>query len=346
MTFHSHHNLRILTATRARRAGAMKRSVSFDYQSIGQSLKRVRISTSPGELRIDRDIESLISSEEWTSTAQTANTTTTLPHHHVNRHCSPMPIRRIHSEILCSNARLVRDSVDPLKLRLTCTPNDNSQSSEQWTFCIQMPRMYPHVPPCITSATRDFVRNDGNNMSSNSNLDYSVSTTMVPVKVVVRLAPMHKSEFDSNRSSYFDIDSATFVYASWSPVSSLQDLIEFLMEIPRRLHQQHHNFLRNNATGNAPVVQPTIAPDSQSFAKHEHQHFQSIHETTQQKFSCDMSDNSSMNIDVVESRMEDTQHDLPRNLAERHLNPYRFDVGYEKSPSRAGTGACETYMSH
>eukprot|EP00584_Thalassiosira_punctigera_P017568 CAMPEP_0172552726 /NCGR_PEP_ID=MMETSP1067-20121228/47162_1 /TAXON_ID=265564 ORGANISM="Thalassiosira punctigera, Strain Tpunct2005C2" /NCGR_SAMPLE_ID=MMETSP1067 /ASSEMBLY_ACC=CAM_ASM_000444 /LENGTH=54 /DNA_ID=CAMNT_0013340777 /DNA_START=98 /DNA_END=259 /DNA_ORIENTATION=- len=51
----------------------MKRSSSLDCQSIGQSLKRVKISTSPGELRVDRDIENLILGKQWTSTAAQAS---------------------------------------------------------------------------------------------------------------------------------------------------------------------------------------------------------------------------------------------------------------------------------
>lgn len=353
----------------------MKRPVSFDYQSIGQSLKRVKISTSPGELRLDRDVESLISSKDWTSTAQIANTNI-WPHQNVNYHGSSTSTpswerrgSRIHSELLRDypNARLVRDPVDPLRLTLTCLHqppmslslnNDTTQLSsplppEQWTFFIQMPRMYPHVPPVITRVSREFAPNSESMAChiGNRNIHYSPAAAMmatsslmqsriepvpVPEHVLVRLLPTPHSDFNSDNNSDFrclDIDLATSQMNSWSPVSSLQDLIDFLTQIParrrswwrvennRRLHQQQVHFLRNNAIGNYPVGHPTIAPG------HERQHFQSA---KQQSFSCDMEDDGNMN--VVESMVEDTHHDFSRTSTERRFTPNRFDVGYEKSP--------------
>lgn len=370
----------------------MKRSVSLDYQSIGQSFKRVRISTSPGELRLDRDIEGLLSSREWKAQAQIANTNTnTWPHQHVNHHgasaSTPSWDRRgsrIHGEILrvCPNARLLRDPVDPLRLTLCLCPhqpmspnfnNNNAQSSsplppEQWTFLIKMPRMYPHVPPVITRVTRDFIPDNvpnSENMANhlwNRNIDYSASAAIVasslmlsrvdsipvPEHVFVRLAPAPNSDLHSDNNDHskcLAIDLATCIH-TWSPVSSLEDLLNFLIGIParrrewwsvennRRLHQQQHCFLRNNASNNSPVGHPTLAPHSTSFASHDHKHYQSFHETKQQHVSCDMEDDVNMNFG--ESMMEDTQHDVSGIFStERHLNPFttnRFDIGYEKSP--------------
>ena len=254
---------------------AMKRS-SFDCHSIGQSLKRFKISTSPGELRINRDIELLLAGKQWTSKSM------------VNHgHCSSdggggglTNDRRgghIHAEIYSCNARLVRDPVDPLLLRLTFLIHSRNNSqllsssssphtppNERWTFCIRMPRMYPHEPPAITRVTRDIVPNHENMAClGNVNLDYYhhnnsatmailASSTMqhhmeppVPEQVLIQLLPptSHRHHHSvpaigsgnaHGITKNWDIDLATSICNSWTPISTLQDLIDFLMEIPSR----------------------------------------------------------------------------------------------------------------
>lgn len=325
---------------------------------------------SPGELRLDRDIESLILGKQWTSTVQSPEPIeNSWPRHNANHHGSSVPSwdrrgSRIHGELFCPNARLVRDPVDPLRLRLTClhqptSPNNNAQSSsplppEQWTFLIQMPRMYPHVPPVITRVTRDFVPNNENMAhlgNMNVNYGYSASAAIVassviqsqveppvPDQILIHLLPptpnMGFHGGNNQGSKLLDIDLATSVHNAWSPVSSLQDLIDFLVGIParrrewwgvennRRHHQQQHCSLGYHAGSTIPVGQPTIAPAATSFL--DSQHYQSFHQPKQHHFSsshCDMEDDGEINN--VESMMEDARHPFTAN---------RFDVGYEKFP--------------
>ncbi|KAL7532476.1 hypothetical protein ACHAXR_004653 [Thalassiosira sp. AJA248-18] len=377
----------------------MKRSSSLDCHSIGQSLKRVKISTSPGELRLDRDFESLMKSNVWTSTAQSPvgpidhnNNSSSRPCH-TNHGSSPVPSwdrrgSRIHSELCSTNARLLRDPVDPLRLRLTCLhhhqlpTNNNARSSspippERWTFLIQMPRMYPHVPPVITRVTRDFVPNNNENMAylGNRNVDYYsnsnyasaaivASSVMqshveppVPEQILIQPLPptpnsgLHgvnnNNHHHHHGSKLLDIDVATAVFNSWSPVSSLEDLIAFLMGIParrrdwwgmennRRHHQQQQRLLRNH--GITPLGQPTIAPATNSFSDgRQQEHFQSFCHSKQQQqqhhFSShsDMEDDGEMNF--AESMMEDAGA-IP---TERRVNPFatnRFDVGFDRGGS-------------
>ncbi|KAL3792870.1 hypothetical protein HJC23_004795 [Cyclotella cryptica] len=222
----------------------MKRSPSpLDCQSIGQSLKRVKISTSPGELRLDRDIELLLSSKTWTSTENN----------------SPNGGRI--NEISSQNARLVRDPVDPLRLRLTVL-----RSMERWMFLIQMPRMYPHVPPVVTRVSRDAAQENldgwmGGHRSLTAAEAMVASSVMqraeppVPERVVIRALPPSRAgdvctsqcddwdmegcgdPYSEDNSPLLEIDAATAVYRCWSPVSSLGELIEFLMGIPEKRRQ-------------------------------------------------------------------------------------------------------------
>lgn len=360
----------------------MKRSSSIDCHSIGLSLKRVKISTSPGELRLDKDIESLISGKRWTSTAN---------------HGSSLDRRgsRIHVELYSHHARLVRDPVDPLRLRLTClhqttsssnnnTSSDNNNAQrpassplppELWTFLIQVPRMYPHVPPAITRVTRDFVPNNENLDMNLDRHNSSASAAMVassvmqahaeppaPEKVLINLLPptLHHNHLrpqggDLGGTQGFtkslDIDSATSVCNSWTPVSTLQDLLDFLMGIParrrewwsaesdrRRYHQQHQQrFFGSHA---APVAQPTIAPATNSFSgSHQHQpqeHQNIFHQSTAQgpyhTSQCEMEEDGE--VRNFESTMEDSRHYFSGTVqTERRVNPFisnRFDVGYER----------------
>mmetsp|Transcript_29977 Transcript_29977/g.56681 ORF Transcript_29977/g.56681 Transcript_29977/m.56681 type:complete len:365 (+) Transcript_29977:231-1325(+) len=356
----------------------MKRSSSLDCHSIGQSLKRVKIATSPGELRLDRDIESLVWGKRWTSTA--AHNPRPIDNGWPRRNNASSPRgSRIHGELFCHNARLVRDPVDPLRLRLTylhppmMAPNNKHMRSssplppERWTFLIRMPRMYPHVPPAITRVTRDFVPNNENIAHlGNMNVDYSASAAIlansamqsqveppVPEQITIHPLPptpnsgFHGANEDGTKIS--DIDLATSVINTWSPVSSLQDLIDFLTGIParrrewwgvennRKHHQQQRRFLGYHVGGTTPMGQPTIAPASSILDARQHQHNQPFHQPKQHQqhqqhqFSsshCDMEHDGDMNI--VESMMEDGRRDFSGG---RHANPFtenRFDVGYPK----------------
>lgn len=371
----------------------MKRSSSLDCQSIGQSLKRVKISTSPGELRVDRDIENLILGKQWTSTAAQASPAGPIDERRPSPSrygggagsSSPVPPSwdwrcggggRVHVELFRHDARLVRDPVDPLRLRLeylhqpTTSPNNNSARpssplpQERWTFCIRMPRMYPHVPPLVKRVTRDFAPNNENMAHlGNANVGYGASAAIVansamqsrveppvPEHVLINpLPPTPNSGFHTGNDRHgfklSDIDLATSVFNAWSPVSSLQDLIDFLVGIParrrqwwaaesnrKRHHQQRRVFGHHVGGVATPMGQPTFAPAS----TFRHQHDQTFHQPKQQQqfasSHCDMEHDGDAN--VVESMMEDARHDfLGAVSTEKHANPFtenRFDVGYPK----------------
>ena len=237
----------------------MKRSTSPDCSFIGQSLKRVKISTSPGELRLDRDIEQLLcgTTKQWTSTVN----------NDINKSSSSWGRgTRIHSELYCNNARLIRDPVDPLRLRLTClhqpmstVPQNNVQHGtqqhlllshssssssspippERCTYLIQMPRMYPHFPPQITRVTRDNdnaheplgnivnVQGDSYYNSaasvSSSSIQYQMEPPM-PEKVLINPLPPtphgHTNQNNNGTSKLLDLDLATCVCNTWTPGKS------------------------------------------------------------------------------------------------------------------------------
>ena len=92
---------------------------SLDCQSLQRSLKRVRLSSSPGELRLQLDLRHLVMSREWIHTAEDI---------------------WYWPRTAC---RLEQCQVDPLRL-IFYLPQ---QFATVW---IQIPRMYPHRPPTVT----------------------------------------------------------------------------------------------------------------------------------------------------------------------------------------------------
>lgn len=93
-------------------------SSSFDCQSLQHSLKRVRLSSSPGELRLQSDLRQLVLNGPW---EQVQEDTWSCP------------------SLSCS---LERSSVDPLCLLFIFR---NTAAC-----ALQFPRMYPHQPPILS----------------------------------------------------------------------------------------------------------------------------------------------------------------------------------------------------
>ena len=163
-----------------------------------------------------------------------------------------MSSSRIHGELRRKNSTLVRDPVDPLRLRLTCHYQPFSQSLvERWTYLIQCPRMYPHQAPLITRVTREIITNE--NMARVSNVSIGASAAIVansvmqmqteppvPEQILVRSAPPPRNKFDmaGNReheeSKCLTIDAETAMFNFWTPISTLGDLVEFLITIPSK----------------------------------------------------------------------------------------------------------------
>jgi len=93
---------------------------TLDCQSLQRSLKRVRLSSSPGELRLQRDLRHLVVSCHWSALSETVWQ-------------SP-----------CRTLFLEQPASDPLRLLLKVA------CYKVW---IQIPRMYPHRPPLISRIT-------------------------------------------------------------------------------------------------------------------------------------------------------------------------------------------------
>jgi len=143
----------MLSSATPLRSNKRSSSSSLDCVSLQSSLKRVRLSCSPGELRLQRDLLAL-PSYGWRL----------LPS---GGECND--VWDSHPKWLCANAEL--QMLDPLRLKLTMG---------QCRVWIQIPRMYPHKPPTITRTEntetlwiRDVPRGEDNAMPG-----YSLHHTM------------------------------------------------------------------------------------------------------------------------------------------------------------------------
>ena len=112
---------------------------SFDCQVIQHSLKRVRLSSSPGELRLNTDLKHLThhhpphqQSAHQASAPTLPPTTSTWIQVHDDEWTNP-----------ATGSRLVRCPVDPLRLFVHSADGRTCVS-------LQIPRMYPHSPPVVT----------------------------------------------------------------------------------------------------------------------------------------------------------------------------------------------------
>lgn len=120
--------------------------------------------------------------------------------------------------------------------------------------------MYPHSPPVVSRVSREIILPEisaGDAACEYYALSSAVmvaSSVMqrgeppVPDVVLVRCAPPSSNSYfsetnsmeycsDSQEEGLWEIDSATSVYRSWSPVSSLGEFIEFLLSIPEKRRQ-------------------------------------------------------------------------------------------------------------
>jgi ubiquitin-protein ligase len=177
----------------------------LDCQSLQSSLKRVRLSCSPGELRLQRDLKSLVSSQGWTQ----------------NEDCFYLP------EI----AKLEPVSPhDPLRwvLRL-------HNHSTVW---MQIPRMYPHRPPVIlkveSSLPSSLSSSSSSTTSSNHRIQRIVVTEAPPTNSNTMSAATAAANTNTTTTSRLQDpascgSSTTVVYNQWSPVMRLGDLLQFVI---------------------------------------------------------------------------------------------------------------------
>mmetsp|Transcript_20127 Transcript_20127/g.58195 ORF Transcript_20127/g.58195 Transcript_20127/m.58195 type:complete len:565 (-) Transcript_20127:432-2126(-) len=286
------------------------------FHAIGASLKRVKISTSPGELRLNKDLEEAASAGRRNCGSSVGDDIVWIPVDPSDpsrggwadptgpepplfapaaapqaavgrggsapRHANP-PLELRSSDGM---SVLRRDPVDPLRMRLsvsfTAASERGSEASaalcECWTYLLQIPRMYPHSPPIVARVSRSMPQlhqvagvptlqpnsvqapgGNGNNEEPPP-LERVVVTVSPPAAFGFcessRHHQQHKYEDSSKRADLDrqddDTDSDEALcwseakFDGWSPVSSLSDLLVFLVELPRQRREKWRASGRKN----------------------------------------------------------------------------------------------------
>jgi hypothetical protein len=229
----------------------------LDCRELGLSLKRVRLSCSPGEIRLDRDIRHAINSRrfvelsenQWrfvfndTETDEYTNGTYALhvmvsdtkdnPESmnadgiiHENEKCRDewflrRPPKKIHVTIS-------RAEGDPLELHLRMEPLVSSSTKPTTTLALSFPRLYPHHPPKVirimseqaTQQHRNYHKATWNLLDGESWNMSSCDCGKVLPKIVIAESPEDVAYLAKN----------TIVLKDWSPVCRLVDICDMIIE--------------------------------------------------------------------------------------------------------------------
>jgi hypothetical protein len=209
---------------------------SLDCQSLQRSLKRVRLSSSPGELRLQLDLRHLVMAQDW---VQLADDVWHLP----TRHC-----------------RLEQCHVDPLRLILDLPAADPmghvTGTTRLW---LQIPRLYPHRPPAVTriragpGCAMQAVRIS---MDEPEHLLATSSRSATDDESQVARVPFAVPAVSSMGSTPAQV----LHYRNWTCILRLSDVLDFLVYSLTTADDVPYNDARPTAWESAPMM-----PDARSF---------------------------------------------------------------------------------
>lgn len=259
-------------------------------------MKRVKISTSPGELRIDRDLEEAAVAGRRSDVRSANNDIVWIPVDpptDPNRGgwadptaLEPRPFAPVAAAAVAATAStcrhaapplelrsadgmsvLRRDPVDPLRLRLSTAFVRGSGIDECWTYLLQIPRMYPHSPPRVTRVTQSTPQQyqiagasalqPGSPQAAGGHGNEeppALERIMVTVSPPSSLGSFESSHHEQQRKNEDSAERANFYLTShedddlsrwseakfdgWSPISSLMDLLSFLVKLPHERRER------------------------------------------------------------------------------------------------------------
>jgi hypothetical protein len=233
-------NLSLSSAAKRSFDNSCNSSMSLDCQSLQASLKRVRLSCSPGELRLQRDVRQLVN-QGWNP---------------VGEHCwvygggGASSSERAAAMTTAYNAGGAGGGVlrsakleqvtqhDPLRLSLSLVVQlaGGGGEQQQHFIMIQIPRMYPHRPPVIVRIDSHPANTAATGSSSSSGRRQCRQVE----RIVVHEAPSIGQEPPPVSCG------TTVVYNQWSPVMQLGDLLAFCMNVFTQTEKE-----TNNANANA-----------------------------------------------------------------------------------------------
>jgi len=323
----------------------------LDCSTIRSSLKRIKISTSPGELRLNSDLLALQNELGWKEVEQGQP----------QSQCGST--NKGASTCLCSpnnRMQVTRDEVDRLRIKLSvCARNDeqirhdhqrqHDSQAASFHFLMQLPKMYPHSPPVVYRVLRC-----GNN-DNEQHQQQTTTTTVVleDIKVLTKppateaaekrraqsisdhpmLAEESRHDAASCQESHGSGNDA--IYDRWSPISRLHDLIIWLADLPQtRQKEQSSNFfsrapaktvMEGDASKNGNTNKHSFSVLLNNHNKDDKINCYSMY-TRQNSTSGEMEGNATNINNQNNNNNPQCKGQTLSSL--KHLTPNRFDVGY------------------
>jgi hypothetical protein len=320
----------------------------LNCQSLQSSLKRVKLSCSPGELRLQRDLK-MLSPQEWhpvegnpsTKSNQTPTTWVHLP--------TQARLR------LVDSLRLYLFLPTDIAYRHVNTNPSQQQNHYHWRMMIQIPRMFPHRPPVVSRMEGNLWVNQividdappARSKLSESLLSPPFSLLEIPHAQSQNMpdkrnepasSPSHVMSAQTEDEPYQVCGGGkTIVWNKWSPVVSLGDLLDFLLTIS----QSERPLIDASRPGRFQTSSRVVSDEggcgwmwSSSSSSSSFSSFSGIpkeHVFSNNSNACPgMESNESYYREEhkVEGFAMTTMRRSPQ--APKFLAPNRFDVGYEK----------------
>jgi len=180
------------------------------HYDLGSCLKRVRISMSPGELRLDRDLSDL--EAHWTQVDDRV--------------------------FLCRDARLERTN-DPLRLVL--------RVKNRIELHLAFSRMYPHSPPLVT---RVWSQENSSSDSCRIKQVVVTMKAPEQQQQQHEMQQDHEVEMFKTINFCTDTTAKTadntLVYDQWTPIQQFGNLLDFLVTAFRQDHSDHATLSDDN----------------------------------------------------------------------------------------------------
>lgn len=327
------------TPTLKRRSSPSREVDSLDCHTLQSSLKRVRLSISPGELRLQRDLGALTNMgwqllNNGPTRAETFQSQPPSKPQHPPAHFTvdqnPRWYFRASSTFQDLEAEL--HLLDPLRLVLHL--RRASAPLEVGRIWIQIPRMYPHRPPVVSRTENLWMEQvivreaPPNGMGSPSDhaeahgeareaLHLSLGDSSLPAGSSLPLS-LHSSS---------SLGVKTVIYNEWSPVQGLGELLSFLLRSSlERSDSQRRQSPSPTTSGAAPAPSPPTTtsraflppPSSDSIFFFEEHKMEDAHSFCNHR-------NPHHDFSSQQNPSNQTNNKFMATFA-----PNRFDVGYGK----------------
>lgn len=339
-------------------------SSTLDCQCLQSSLKRVRLSRSPGELRLQSDLRFMERSgwkrvhdgidgyvdddddgndnhmEEENDMHSSFSVDSTPRWYYKGTATGPQQLESVAAEL---------QLLDPLRLVLHLQLPSRTHCDEGSRIWIQIPRMYPHRPPVIFRIENLWMQRVLVLDTPPEGTSKRASTHSIPAHNEDTSKSQQRQHLDPVNTAWSCHGSLTVCYNQWSPVQHLGNLLEFLIQAsmappsptgPEAHHLQHdvptHSSRSCRATSSSVVVDPSTDYDTlhqihgngTAFSAPLHYHHQQPQDGS---FPGDyMEEHKMEDVTRSTSHQHHAHHHTFPVLAATPFAPNRFDMGYGK----------------